>query len=514
MATYESTDLLFERYGPKYRWLVTFFGLSGAFAMVLSATIANVAVPHAMGAFGIDQDQAQWMATAFLATMTVSQLLNHWMIEAFGQRGAYSLTIVVFLVGTVIAWYAPNIDILIVGRILQGFSAGIISPLVMVTMFLVFPPDQRGLAMGIYGAGLVLAPAIGPAVGGMAIDTFHWRYIFIMPLPFCVIGLIGSAIFLPTRSHSGGLPPFDWIGYLLLGAAVVGLFSATANGVRWGWGSNEILLLLTLGVAAGATFVLWQLRATSPLIDFSLWRYQRFTAALLVAFVFGAGNFASSYVIPVFVQQVQGYSATAAGFVILPAGVMLVCVLPLTGRIADILPAHIPIMIGLLFFAAGTVLMSNADVNTPFWTFALFACVTRFGLAFMIPSLSVGALQAIPADQLTRGSGNINFVRQLGGAMGTNLVVVWLTIRTSFHTDAITATQTAANEASREFLNRIGIELGQLVSGDVQQAVALDFLGRVIHAQAQTFGFKDCFLALAVVFVLALIPTWIFSRAR
>jgi len=271
----ETADVLFARYGPIYRWLVTGFGLTGGFAMVLSATIANVAVPHVMGAYGIGQDQAQWMATAFLTTMTVSQLLNHWMNEAFGPRGAFTLTIIVFLVGTVIGWFAPNIDVLIVGRVLQGFSAGIVTPMVMVTMFEVFPPDRRGLAMGIYGSGLVLAPALGPAVGGMAIDAFNWRFIFIMPVPFCLIALLGGLLFMPSKPRRGPLPPFDWPGYILLGGALALLMSAAANGIRKGWGSDQIVLMFAGGTLAAIGFVAWQLRSRNPLLDFSLWQNRR-----------------------------------------------------------------------------------------------------------------------------------------------------------------------------------------------------------------------------------------------
>jgi EmrB/QacA subfamily drug resistance transporter len=268
---------LFARYGPAYRWLVTGFGLAGAFAMVLSATIANVAVPHVMGAFGIGQDQAQWMATAFITAMTVSQLLNHWMVEAFGERGAYTATICVFLVGTAIGWLSPSLEVLVIGRLLQGFAAGVAIPLVMVTMFQVFPPDRRGLAMGIFGSGVVLAPALGPAVGGMAIDTFDWRAIFVMPVPFCVVGLLGGLVFMPTRAARGRLPPFDWPGYLLLAAALFLLMTSAANGVRFGWGSNRIVGGFAGGIACTVAFVWWQLRSKAPLLDFSLWRNQRFT---------------------------------------------------------------------------------------------------------------------------------------------------------------------------------------------------------------------------------------------
>jgi EmrB/QacA subfamily drug resistance transporter len=510
-----SASELIERYGASYKWLVTGFGLCGAFAMVFSATIANVAVPHVMGAFGVGQDRAQWLATAFLATMTVSQLLNHWMVEAFGQRNAYLATIGVFLLGSAVGWFAPNIDVMILGRVLQGFAAGIVTPLVMVTMFSLFPADRRGLAMGIYGAGLVLAPAVGPAVGGMAIDAYDWRFIFLMPIPFCIVGLIGGAAFLPTKTSRGPIPPFDWAGYLSLGGALILLFTATANGIRKGWGSNEIVLMYTGGALLTIVFVLWQLKSRSPLIDFTLWRNRRFTAALLVAFVFGGGNFASSYVIPVFVQTVQGYTATQAGMILMPAGLLLVCVLPITGRIADKLPHHVTIMFGLMCFAVGIGLMTVSDVNTPFWTFALFACISRFGLSFMIPSLSVGALSTLAPEQLSRGSGNVNFIRQLGGAVGTNLIVVWLTFRTGFHSQSLTATQTADNQTSREFLNDVSAHLTQAaVPQELHAPLALDYLGQVLHAQALTHGFKDSFLALAIVFLIAMIPAWLFAKAR
>ena len=510
----ESVAALFERYGPRYRWLVTIAGLIGSFAMVLSATIANVAVPQVMGAFGVGQDQAQWMATAFLTTMTVSQLLNHWMHLALGPRGAFTLTIVVFLAGTAIGWFAPNIDILILARIMQGFAAGIVTPMVMVTMFEVFPADRRGLAMGVYGSGVVLAPALGPVVGGFAIDTYDWRFIFLMPVPFCLVALIGGLMFMPSAPRRARLPPFDWVGYVLLSGALALLMTGAANGVRQGWDSGEIITLLGVGTGLGLLFVAVQLNTSSPLLDLSLWRNKRFAAALLVGFVFGAGNFASSYAIPVFAQTVQGLTATDAGLMLMPAGLLLVAALPVTGRIADKLPAHVPVMIGLVCFAIGVALMSVADKQTAFWTFAAFVCISRFGLAFIIPSLSVGALATLQPSELTRGSGSINFIRQLGGAVGTNLVVVWLQVRTNFHADGLFATQTAENRTSQALLESIAVRLQSTgLPNNIADSLAVDYLANVVHAQAFTLGFKDSFMALATVFAIALVPAWAFARA-
>ena len=509
----DTVDDLFRRFGPKYRWYVTLSGLTGGFSMVLSATIVNVAVPDVMGAFGVGQDRAQWMATAFLATMTASQLLNAWIAEAFGQRLGFALTLMVFMAGAVMSATAASMDMLILGRVLQGVAAGIVMPMTMVTIFTVFPPERRGMAMGIYGAGLVLAPALGPAVGGIAIDTLSWRAMFLLPLPFCVIALLAGMVFMPSKGRIGRLPPFDWFGFLFLASGLFLLMTAAASGPREGWLSDQILLYAALGSISAAAFVLIQLRSRAPLLDVTLFRHRAFTAAVIVAFVFGAGNFGSSYVIPVFVQQVQGFTATKAGLLLMPAGLLLFFALPLTGRAADRLPDHIPVLAGLACFAFGTFLMATADANTGFWSFALFAMVSRAGMSFIMPSLSASALRALPDHKLARGSGAMNFIRQLGGASGTNLIVVWLQLRTHWHAESLTATQTASNTASRGFLETVADRMGLAGLPDAERlGAALDYLGQVLHAQALSFGFRDCFLALGIVFVLAMLPALNLAR--
>ena len=210
----DSIDDLFARYGESYRLYVTCTGMIASFAMVVSGGIANVAIPDVMGAFGIGQDQAQWMATAFIATMTLSQLLNTWLVEAFGQRLTFLLIIVVFFIGTMIAATSPTFDFIIFGRILQGFAAGVSQPLVMVILFQVFPANRRGLAMGLYGMAIMLAPGLGPAIGGFAIDTFSWRAIFYIPLPITAAAFVLGAFLMPGRLTVKRLPPFDWSGFL------------------------------------------------------------------------------------------------------------------------------------------------------------------------------------------------------------------------------------------------------------------------------------------------------------
>ncbi len=515
MLASQTIEQLFERYGSNYRWFVAVVGLSGAAAMMMSATLVNVAVPHVMGGFGIGQDQAQWMATAFLATMTASQLLNAWMIAALGQRLAFAMTLTVFAAGSIVSATAPSMEVLIVGRVMQGFAAGVVQPLVMVTIFQVFPPDKRGLAMGIFGTGVVLAPGLGPTVAGFLIDTFNWRAMFLLPLPFVGLAMLGGFIVMPNPPRAERIPRFDWTGYGLLCFALFCVMTGLAHGPRYGWSSDHVLTMLGAGALSGASFVWWQIRLDGPLLAVQLFRNPVFAAAVFVAFVFGAGNFGSTYIIPVFVQEVQGYTATRAGAVMAPAALVLAAMLPFTGRLADRIPGYLMVMSGLAAFALGTGLMMTSDVNTPFWTFAFFAVISRAGLGFILPSLSSTALSALTAAELPKGSGNMNFIRQLGGASGTNLIVVWLLMQTSVHGDAFTATQTAGNNASAVLLSGVSDLLTAAgLSEGVREGLALSYLSNVVLAQAESFAFQDCFLALAAVFAFAILPAWLLGQAQ
>ncbi|MGA8007130.1 MAG: DHA2 family efflux MFS transporter permease subunit, partial [Burkholderiales bacterium] len=476
------------------RWPLVFGGLLGAMSTVLSATMVNVAVPSIMGAFGVGQDLAQWAATAFLATMVASQLLNTWAVQAFGQRNAFCTALVVFALGALIGAGAPNIETLVFGRILQGFAAGLVQPLVLTAVVNAFPPERRGLAVGIYGMAVTLAPSFGPWIGGLAIDALSWREMFLVPLPLVAVAFLLGLLTMPGKTFSWRLPPFDWAGYALVSVALLGVMSAIGNGQRWGWSSSETLIAFAVGAGAALAFVAAQRRSANPLLDVSLFADLRFTSAMLIAFAFGAGNFATNYAIPVFTQTVQGFTATDAGAILLPAGMLLVVLIPLSGRLADNFPAHVPIMAGCVLFAIAAWLMSDSDVNTAFWTLAAFAVVSRLALGLVMPNMGKVAMTAVPAGKLNQAAGTYNFIRQLGGAFGVNLTAVSLELSTARHADLLTSTQTPDNAQSMELLARVGELMHRAgVPDAVLGPGALDYLGDVIYAQALGLGFQDAF---------------------
>ena len=263
---------------------------------------------------------------------------------------------------------------------------------------------------------------------------------------------MGAAVHADAAASRASIPPFDWLGFALLCAALFGLMTGIADGQREGWGSDTIVLRLVVGAAAAVGFVLWELHTPRALLDIRIFANLEFSAAALIAFIFGAGMMGSTYVMPVFVQTIIGFTPLLAGLMMMPAGIMLAFIFPLAGRLADAMPASTMIIVGLLLFSAGFALMAVADVDTTFWTLVGMVMVSRLGLGFINPSLNASSLKALPADKVRQGAGVANFMRQLGGAFGINLMVAFFEVRTRFHADALTATQDWGNRTTERLL--------------------------------------------------------------
>lgn len=511
----ETAELLAARYGPRLRLYATGTAMLGMVSAVLTTTIVNVAIPDIMGAFGIGQDRAQWLATGALAAMTVGMLTNAWLVSSFGERRTFIGALALFVAALLMAGFSPNEDILIFARIVQGAVAGVLQLLSMYVLFRVFPPEQRGTAMGFFGMSVILGPAIGPTLGGILIEHFNWRYVFFAAVPVALAAMLLGGFFMPERDDSSKRSTFDLIGFALLATALGTLLTGLSNGQREGWDSNLVLSLFALAITCGLGFLAWELKVAQPLVELRVLGNGQFTAAAVVAFIFGLGLFGTVYLVPLFVQLVQKYSAFNAGLLLMPAGLILGVFMPLAGYIADHTPARALIIAGLLCFGISSYWLAAVDSNTPFWTIAWLVVLSRVGLALIKPSLNLAALRPLRVEQLSQGAGMINFARQLGGAFGVNTLSVVLDRRTTFHSEALTSTQSGANTATAELLREMQALLAQAgVSPDAQIAGALHYLGRVVHAQAYTAGFRDSFLVCAVIFTAALVPAWIMGMRR
>lgn len=514
-AAAETTDVLFEHYGPRYRWFVTVTVLLGTVSAMVTTTIVNVAIPDIMGAFGIGQDRAQWFMTGALSAMTVGMLLNAWLIRNFGQRRTFVGALMAFVLSLLLAGATPNESVLVFCRVVQGCVAGILQPLAVYTLYRVFPPEQKGRAMGFFGFSVILGPAMGPTLGGLLIDLFNWRYIFYVPLPVAILGILLGSVFMPEREDTNVRPRFDWLGLFLLALAIASMLTGLSNGQREGWDSNFVLGHIGTSIVAGLAFIIWELRILHPLVELRVLASGPFMAAACVAFIMGAGLFGTVYLVPLFVESVQGFTPLRAGLLLMPPGLVMGLMLPLGGYLTDRLPANWLIMVGLGCFALSCYWFGSADVNTSFWSLVWWVTMSRIGLALLNPSLNVAGMRAVRTEHLGQGAGMINFCRQLGGAFGVNLLSVMLDRRTFLHSDALASVQTAANSSTVELLRHMNDLLAQAgAPQELQASGALHFLDQVIYAQAYTMGFRDSFLICGTAFVLAMIPAWIMGRAR
>ncbi|CCG42227.1 DHA2 family efflux MFS transporter permease subunit [Magnetospirillum molischianum] len=512
-----SAEDLAEHYGPRYKWYVTGTVMLGTSAMVLSATIVNVALPDIMGEFGMGQDKAQWLSTAFLAAMTATMLVTAWAIGRFGTRSTYIAALVVFSASSILGGLSPNGDVLILARTLQGAAAGLVQPLAMVVIFRAFPPSERGTAMGIYGVGVILAPALGPTLGGMLIDNYTWRDVFYLGPPFCFAGILLAPTFLATRP-AGRPVAFDIVGFALLSVAIAALLTSMANGQRQGWDSPLVTGGFVVTALGTLGFIWHENRTQTPILSLGVYLNPRFAAASAVAFILGLGLYGSTYLVPLFVQTVQGYTPTESGLLLMPAGLALGVVFPLAGRLSDRLPPYVLILSGLALFGVSSALMSAADTSTDFWVFAGWVVVGRIGLGLILPSLNVGALRVLDPALVSQGAGAINFMRQLGGAVGVGALSVALERQTALHADAFNALQTGG-PAATETLNRLAVLMARAGIPDspllsLHSLEAYRFLSSMIAAQASVMGFRDSFLLVGVIFFVALVPAWLMRPRR
>lgn len=396
----------------------------GTMATVLSATVVNVALHDIMLEFGIRQGQVHWLATGFIAAMTTTMLASSWLLDHFGIRRTLAVAMLLFSIVSVLGGFASTPELLILARVAQGAVAGLMQPMAMFLVFRIFPRERRGQAMGIYGMGVILAPALGPVLGGFLVDQFNWRYVMFAPAPVTLLGVFMALRFLPLKPQQSDPYPFDLPGLVLLGLAIVSSLDALNRLQQPAGNQVTIAMLAAVALLALVLFVWRERRARHPLLNVALLRRRSFLYANIGALALGLALFGSTYLIPLFVQTALSYSATEAGLLMLPAGIALGITFPLAGRLADKRSSRGLILFGITLFALSAMLFAVSGLELAFGWLALWTILGRIGLGFMLPALSTGALNPLEPHQLGAGSSTINFTRQLGGAYGVNIVAL------------------------------------------------------------------------------------------
>ena len=435
-----SLQALRARYGERYRWLVLLAVMVGTMASVMSSTVVNVAIPDMSQHFALGQERAQWVASGFMVAMTVSMLTTPWLLSRYGYRATYAGSMLLLLVGGMVGGLSSQYGLVLAARVAEGLAAGIVQPIPAIIILYAFQPHEQGRASGIFGMGVVLAPALGPSIGGLLVDWFGWRSIFFMVVPLCIVSLWLAYKLVPDTAP-GGLAAnrqsqsLDWRGLLLGGAGTLCLLNGLVE-LR----SGPLLqagALLALAAVCALLFVGWQRRlsrqARPPLMELRLFGYRQFAMGSIVAFIYGTALFGSTYLLPVFMQMGLQLSASHVGTILLPAGAVLALTIPLVGRLADRQPTQWLVCTGLFLLALSFALMVLIGLQSPLWWLVAFAILGRIGLGFILPSLNLGAMRPLDKSLISQGSSTIGFLRMLGGAAGVSLCGIVLEWRLAAH---------------------------------------------------------------------------------
>ncbi|MGH6626000.1 MAG: MFS transporter [Burkholderiaceae bacterium] len=416
----------------------------GTMASIMSSTIINVAIPDMSHHFTVGQERAQWVTSGFMVAMTVSMLTTPWLLARHGYRRTYVGTMWLLMAGGMAGGLSNQFGLVLAARVAEGLAAGVVQPIPAIIILRAFEPHEQGRASGIFGMGVVLAPAIGPSIGGVLVDWFGWRSIFFMVVPFCLASLWLAYKFVPVTAPGGvaanpNNEALDWRGLLLGSAGTLCLLNGLVE--LHGGTPLEAGLLLGGALAALVVFVWWQGRLArgggEPLMNLALFDYRQFAMGSVVAFIYGTALFGSTYLLPVYLQLALNLSPSYVGTILLPAGVVLAATIAIVGRLADRQPTYLLVSTGLALLAASFALMLTVGLGSSVWLLVAWAILGRIGLGFILPSLNLGAMRGVARELIPQGSSAINFVRMLGGAAGVSLCGIVLEWRLAAHGDSL-----------------------------------------------------------------------------
>jgi len=444
-----------SRYGTRHRWLMLTTVMIGSMAAIMSSTIMNVGIPDMSVRFALGQERAQWVSSSFMVAMTVSMLTTPWLLARFGYRRTYIGCMLLLIAGGVAGGLAQHYPLVLLARVAEGLAAGVVQPIPAIIILRAFDNAEQGRANSFFGMGVVLAPAIGPSIGGLLVDAFGWRSLFFMVVPFCLASIGLSRRYVPITAPGGvsanhGKPSLDLLGLALATAGTLGLLNGLVH-LHAGETTTAVVLLM-LALACGGGFVAWQrhlaAKGTAPLMDLQLFTHQPFAMGAMVAFIYGSALFGSTYLIPVYLQLGLGLSASHVGTILLPAGFVLAVTIAVVGRYASTHPTHLLVGFGLLLLSISFALMLVVGLHTALWVLVALTVLGRIGLGFVLPSLNIGAMRTMPPTWIPQGASAINFLRMLGGAAGVSLCGILLEWRLAQRGEHLTGPATAQRLAA------------------------------------------------------------------
>jgi MFS transporter, DHA2 family, multidrug resistance protein len=491
---------------------------------VLDSSIANVALPHIAGGLGATQDEATWVLTAYLVANAVILPAGAYMTTFIGRKKFYMICVALFGISSALCGLAPSLSLLVFFRILQGIGGGGLAPSEQAILADTFPPEKRGQAFAMYGLAVVVAPAIGPTLGGYITDNFDWRWIFFINVPICLISLFLTSRIVEDppwvekqvkESRKGGIK-LDFLGFGLLGLTFGSLEFILDKGQEDDWFSSPVISFFAIAmVIAFIAMIWWELRQLRtghrPIVNLTLFKRRNFAIGFILMFVLGFTLYGTTVLIPQFVQSLLGYTAELAGLVLSPAGLMMMAMMPVVGFLSSKVDPRKLMGYGFLMLTLSLLTMHTMDLGISYGRLVFLRIFQASGLAFLFIPINMIAYIGAKQSESNDVSGLTNLARNIGGSCGTAFVATMLIRRTAAHETNMVRSLNGGNQA---FVNQVeklkghfgGHGGGNPLTGPGSHA-AQAYIYNQLHRQAGMLAYLDIiqYMAIFCAFMLPLL---------
>ena len=498
-------------------WTVALVVTMATFMEVLDTAIANVSLSHIAGSLSVSSDEATWVLTSYLVSNAVVLPISGWLATRIGRKRFYLTCVFLFTLSSFLCGLAPNLGLLIFFRVLQGVGGGGLGPSEQAILADTFPPAKRGMAFAVYGMAVVLAPAIGPTLGGFITDHYSWRWIFFINVPVGIASMVLSSRILVDPPHlieaKKRVGPVDTVGLGLIAVGLGALEYVLDKGQEDDWfNSHTIVIFATIAAVALVSFVLWEWRQEHPVVEVRLFRDRNFAVANLMMLVMGMALYGSTVLLPLYLQIWLGYSAQDAGMVLSPGGVIVILLLPLVGRLLSRVDARYLIAFG--FLVTSTALLHMAHTLHPGIDFRAAVLMRMFqasGIAFLFVPINSIVYNGVPPQKNNQVSGIVNLSRNMGGDIGIALVTTLIARRSQFHQSRLVEHVVPSGDLNAR-LAAMAQHLQQLGVGAVDSTkMAYGQIYREVIRQAQTLAYIDVLVVLAI-FAGIMVPLVLLTR--
>lgn len=496
-------------------WLIAILVALATFMEVLDTTIANVALPYIAGGLGVSVDEASWVVTTYLVSNAIALTASTFLVRRIGRRTFFLICLTLFTVSSVLCAFAWSLQSLLLFRILQGFAGGGMVPVSQSVLADSFPPAKRGQAFALFGVAVVVAPVVGPTLGGWLSDNASWHWCFLINGPVGALAVAAIALVLRetpaqvearrrARQQEGG---FDLIGFALVATFLGSLEVLCDRGLEDDWFGSGFIV--ATAVVCGLAFLLmipWEVTRRAPMVDLSMVGSRQFGASFLVMLATGAILLATTQFLPELVQQDLGYTATWAGLVLSPGGLVTMAMMFITGRLLTRVQPKYLIVAGASIIALSMYILTNVYAGVGFWFLAESRMLLGIGLPLIFLSITAASYDGIPPDRIDQASALINVARNTGSSLGVALASNVLAHREQFHQSRLAEHVVPSGVAYQESLRRLTDYFAMHGSppADVHQQ-AIDWIGRQILTQASFLAYMDVFWTLMLV-SLAAVP--------